>query len=149
DPQKQVLFGHSFGGLFVLHVLFAHPESYQHYIASSPSIWWADGAVLREEKEFTERLQTKTVNARVHISIGEFEETFPPDMPAERRAVYLERRQAGNARELAERLARLSERGVEATFRVFAEEDHGSAAGPALSRGVRLALEQGGPPRAN
>lgn len=37
---RQTLWGHSFGGLFVLHVLFNHPDSYQGYVAADPSLWW-------------------------------------------------------------------------------------------------------------
>uniref|UniRef100_UPI0023604DF2 alpha/beta hydrolase n=2 Tax=Serratia TaxID=613 RepID=UPI0023604DF2 len=37
DPQRQTLWGHSYGGLFVLHTLFTHPAAFQHYIAVEPS----------------------------------------------------------------------------------------------------------------
>lgn len=40
NQSRQTLFGHSLGGLFVLHTLFEHPDAYQTYIAGSPSIHW-------------------------------------------------------------------------------------------------------------
>lgn len=40
DSERQTLWGHSFGGLFVLHTLFNHPASFQNYIAADPSLWW-------------------------------------------------------------------------------------------------------------
>lgn len=39
DDKRQTLWGHSFGGLFVLHALFHYPESYQGYVAADPSLW--------------------------------------------------------------------------------------------------------------
>jgi predicted alpha/beta superfamily hydrolase len=43
DPKNQSLMGYSLGGLFALHVLFQHPQSYQGYVIGSPSIWWKTG----------------------------------------------------------------------------------------------------------
>lgn len=38
----EVLFGHSFGGLFTLYTLKTAPDTFDAYIAASPSIWWKD-----------------------------------------------------------------------------------------------------------
>lgn len=46
DVERQTLFGHSLGGLFVLWALFTQPKLFQTYVASSPSIWWNDHEVL-------------------------------------------------------------------------------------------------------
>jgi predicted alpha/beta superfamily hydrolase len=42
---NNVLFGHSYGGLFALYTLFTQPDLFQSYIASDPSLWWNDGFV--------------------------------------------------------------------------------------------------------
>ncbi|MDR3299506.1 MAG: DUF3325 family protein [Candidatus Accumulibacter sp.] len=55
DPQRQSLWGHSYGGLFVLHTLFAHPDDFQHYIAVSPTLWWQDGWISRVAETFAAR----------------------------------------------------------------------------------------------
>jgi predicted alpha/beta superfamily hydrolase len=47
DPSRQGLWGHSYGGLFVLHVLFTHPGDFQEYHAVSPSLGWRDGWISR------------------------------------------------------------------------------------------------------
>lgn len=52
DPQRQALFGHSLGGLFVLHTLFTRPGLFQKYIAGSPSIWWNARSILGELDRF-------------------------------------------------------------------------------------------------
>lgn len=45
-PHKELLFGHSFGGLFVLHTLLSKPQSFTHYVCASPSLWWGEGKFL-------------------------------------------------------------------------------------------------------
>lgn len=39
----RILIGHSFGGLFATHAIFARPDLFQAYIAISPSLWWDGG----------------------------------------------------------------------------------------------------------
>jgi predicted alpha/beta superfamily hydrolase len=39
DPARVILFGHSFGGLFVANVLAETPEAFAGYIIASPSVW--------------------------------------------------------------------------------------------------------------
>lgn len=64
NKQKQALFGHSFGGLFVLHALFTQSALFSHYIASSASIWWNDYALLSEYEKFKADLKS---NALSHL----------------------------------------------------------------------------------
>ena len=50
----RVLIGHSFGGLFVVHALIERPDSFDAYIAISPSLWWVNGVVVdRAESLFS------------------------------------------------------------------------------------------------
>ena len=37
-----ILIGHSFGGLFATHTLLNEPETFDAYLAISPSLWWDD-----------------------------------------------------------------------------------------------------------
>ncbi|MBF3166256.1 ferric enterobactin esterase PfeE, partial [Pseudomonas aeruginosa] len=48
DTARQTLWGHSYGGLLVLHALFTRPGEFARYAAASPSLWWRDGAILGE-----------------------------------------------------------------------------------------------------
>ncbi|BEO54611.1 hypothetical protein SMQE21_45510 [Serratia marcescens] len=48
NKQMQTLAGHSFGGHFTLYVAFHHQTAFQRYVAASPALWWANGAVLPE-----------------------------------------------------------------------------------------------------
>lgn len=40
DPRRRTLYGHSYGGLFVLHALLTQPQAFDRYVAASPSLWW-------------------------------------------------------------------------------------------------------------
>lgn len=46
DAQRTVLWGHSYGGLFVLDS-FMHSDSFSYYIAASPSLSWAEHRMLK------------------------------------------------------------------------------------------------------
>lgn len=141
NRQQQALFGHSFGGLFALHVLFNKPECFQTYLVSSPSIWWNGRSVLEEETAFTRRVASQSVNARLLLMVGEWEETPGPGVTDQRAAMLKQRAMRTNAKELVDRLSQARIEGFSVAFRELPEEDHGSAVLPAASRGARFFLE--------
>lgn len=53
DADRQTLLGHSFGGLVALHALFTRPALFSRYVAVSPSLWFGDDLVGREERAFS------------------------------------------------------------------------------------------------
>lgn len=148
DPKNQSLMGYSLGGLFALHVLFMHPDSYQNYVISSPSIWWNDREVLKHEAAFGALVNAGTVAPRILITSGEWEQgegspSLPPPGP-DRVAALAELgefRMVDNARDLATRLKAL-EGGSSYTVRysLFLEETHLSGIAAALSRGVTFVV---------
>ncbi len=52
----RVLMGHSFGALFTVHALVHKPESFQAYLAISPSFQWNSGELARSVPEAASRL---------------------------------------------------------------------------------------------
>ena len=48
----RIFTGHSLGGLLAVHILVNHPEMFQGYIASSPSLWWDDQHTLHQAQAF-------------------------------------------------------------------------------------------------
>ncbi|WP_438284122.1 alpha/beta hydrolase [Pseudomonas alabamensis] len=56
DPRHQTLWGHSYGGLAVLHALFTRPGAFTDYAAASPSLWWRQGAVVADAAGLEQRL---------------------------------------------------------------------------------------------
>lgn len=45
DDARTGLWGHSYGGLFVLYALMKQPELFQYYVAGDPSVWWHQGEI--------------------------------------------------------------------------------------------------------
>ncbi|TLX56458.1 alpha/beta hydrolase [Stutzerimonas nosocomialis] len=126
DPQRQTLFGHSYGGLFALYTLFRHPDAFQGYVSASPSIWWGDGYLLDARDRFLAAAGEQAPSARLLLTVGGAEEPtgVAPDDPRGRRLA--ERRMVGNARELAQSLAPLQAHGLASELRVHPEADHGT-----------------------
>lgn len=50
DRARETLWGHSYGGLFALHVMFSHPGVFDRYVAADPSLWWNGGQLLDAER---------------------------------------------------------------------------------------------------
>jgi len=73
DREKQALFGHSLGGLFVLWTLFTRQELFQVYLASSPSTWWNDYEIRKYAEKFYEK--KINVDRKLFVSVGS-EEMF-------------------------------------------------------------------------
>nr|WP_225562540.1 alpha/beta hydrolase-fold protein [Pseudoxanthomonas sp. PXM04] len=48
DDARQAIWGHSYGGVFVLHALFSRPDAFATYAAVDPSLWWGEGYLLKE-----------------------------------------------------------------------------------------------------
>ena len=47
-PKRQLLWGHSYGGLLVLYTLMTRPDAFDEYAAASPSLWWNGGVIHAE-----------------------------------------------------------------------------------------------------
>ena len=49
--SERILLGHSLGGLTTINILLHHPEMFNCYIASDPSMWWDDKFMLDEARK--------------------------------------------------------------------------------------------------
>ncbi|WP_155593387.1 alpha/beta hydrolase [Lysinibacillus cavernae] len=117
NKKKQAIVGHSLGGLFTLYALCARPHLFSHFVAGSPSVWWADNAVLKEIEKFVETWNGQhAINLLLTIGANEL-----PDM--------LE-----GADLATERMNRLGDKNVHTHYVKFDEEDHVSVLPCMLSR---------------
>lgn len=141
DPARQTLVGHSYGGLFVLHAFFQRPQAFARFVAFSPSIWFADRAVLRGEAGLPARLAAAGPRG-LFVSVGEFEQAPDParPVPPARIAKLQANRMVDNARELTERLAALPGAPVQVAFHLMPGENHGSIVAVSLPRALAFAL---------
>lgn len=149
DPSNQAIFGHSLGGLAVLHALFLNPSSFRTFVAASPAIWWSQRAVLDGERGFSDAVRKGKVSSRVLVTMGGEEQTADLKIAAklgmdlaEYAGHVCEYRMVENARELTERLRALQGRQNFAVeeYVVFPGQHHGISPWPALGRAVSFAF---------
>lgn len=139
NPARQTIFGHSYGGLLVLHTLFTRPAAFQRYVAASPSIWWNQRFILTEKTAWLKTVPSSSAPPRVVVTVGSLEQTPSADPRLAGRAeLMIARRQVDNARELA---ADLVAHGIAAEFFLFEKSDHGESRTPALLHALRTAFQ--------
>jgi hypothetical protein len=137
DPARSALFGHSLGGLAVLHALFDDPTRYATYIAVSPSIWWNDKAVLAKADGFLAKAKSGAAKPRVMIGVGALEAAASAGSPEPIRLASEQAAMVSNAEALT---ARLKAGGADVRGYTFPGETHMSVVGVAVNRGLELAL---------
>jgi len=150
DRADQTLFGHSLGGLAVLRALFRQTATYRTFLASSPSIWWDEKAILADEPAFAARVKAGEAAPRVFVCVGGQEETPSradpsrgPFTQAEVDKMTRRAKMVGNAHALGRRLRAIEgPKGYEVESFVFRDEGHLSVIPAAISRGMTFALRR-------
>ena len=150
NGADQTLFGHSLGGLAVVEALFTEPGAYRTFVAASPSIWFADRAVLAKEPAFDAAIAAGKATPRVLITVGADEEDgtkIPATMTAHRAelaALLKKDRMVGNACDLAAGIYLQTLHGAPgyevADCAVFPHQEHGISVWPAIGRAVSFAF---------
>lgn len=148
DHDEAVLWGHSFGGLFALHVLFNHPEAYRTYLVNSPSINWSNGAILKDEAKLATALLQGQVAPRVLLTAGEYEERLAEHVKLHPGVTREQMQEMLTAFGMVTNVVALTDRlkalegppGYEVDAIIFPEETHLSVIPAAISRGLRFAL---------
>ncbi|WP_459206186.1 alpha/beta hydrolase [Pseudomonas sp. MLB6B] len=125
DLARQTLWGHSYGGLAVLHTLFTRPSAFSEYAAASPSLWWREGVLVREAEGLAGRLGS----ARPEVLLMRGSEE--PDSPGGR----VQDDGGQKLRDLAAQLAKVD--GVKVGVQAFEGLGHG----PMLAASLRRVVE--------
>jgi len=137
DRARLSLVGHSFGGLFALHALFARPGLFRSHVAGSPSIWWDERAILATRERFL-NAPAAAVLPRLLITVGGEEQVYDERRDPQRAARLRMARMVDNAAEMAEVLTASAR--VDCEHVVFTGENHISVLPAMLSRAVAFAL---------
>ncbi|WP_052506679.1 alpha/beta hydrolase [Mannheimia massilioguelmaensis] len=126
DKEKEYFFGHSFGGLFGLYVLFNQPELFDHYIIASPSLWWGNGAIIPKQQPWVS-LSPQSIL----VTFGEYEEhpELDPNMYKKRLEKIKHRQHFLTTREFA---SQLKMQGLPVQFELIRQADHGAVIQPSI-----------------
>lgn len=116
NQQKQTIFGHSLGGLFVLYTLFQRSRLFSHYFSCSPSIWWNKQAILSYE---------------TNIDVKDVKGLFIAAEPIENKQMY------ANGLAMYENLSQRN-KNLKTAFFAPEEENHMSIVPAVFSRGMRF-----------
>jgi hypothetical protein len=159
NSRRQILFGHSMGGLFALYALYKSPDSFATFIAASPDLPFSRHILNKWEQAFEHNPGRRI--PRVLVTVGELEAHPSPALMDDYRRYYMAYPEShpGQTAEQAVKdlfsggddtydkiadtralVARLVRTGVHASFVEFLGEEHMSAAVSALNRGVPFAL---------
>jgi len=136
--DAEYLWGHSYGGLFAMHVLFSRPEAFSRYIVGDPSVWWHDGALINEWEAFD---ALRAAGKQVAILVG----TKP--RPADRPFPYdpvMKNKEGGqiDLREVVREMADgLREAGADVSYQAFPQYGHGDMIRISLERALHIASE--------
>lgn len=132
--QRRALFGHSLGGLFVLHAALTRPSAFAAYAAASPSLWFDDRALVRAWGA-----APLTHAVRLMIAVGALEQPSARSaLPAE--GGLEDRAMVANAQAAAEALRRRAGTETDIRFHVFEDENHASVVPVALGRALPFLL---------
>ena len=119
--------GHSLGGLFSLYALLSAPETFNRYVASSPSLWWDDRVLFEYEEAFAN--EHADLPAKLFMSVGGLEEDQVLMAPDEH---YV-----SNLTEFHTRLEDKNYAGLDMEMMVMEDESHFTVVPSAFSRGLR------------
>jgi predicted alpha/beta superfamily hydrolase len=139
DPQNQSLFGHSFGGLFALWMLFNHAGAFRNVIAASPAITWEDSALLNHLEAFV----APETAPRVHLSAGEWEgfDLAPFQRSGDEVKARLAEKSSTRTIAAAQEMAsELTARGLDVAYETYAGETHMSVLPVAVNRALSWAF---------
>lgn len=122
DPQRNTLFGFSYGGLFTVDTLLNEPQAFQRYWAASPSLWFSDAQVMRRLADSTKLPDTAGVQ-RIMLTVGR-DEQYPAATTTEERQAHLNRRAMVEHLNRAANLLVEANPGVQVSRVVAVDQDH-------------------------
>lgn len=117
-PAARGIAGHSLGSLLVLHALFQPQPFFTHFLASAPSIWWAERDILRQAAAL--RARQAELPARLFLSVGGKDTAS----------------MTGDLALLETQLAAQPFRGLAITTQRFAKRNHYNVLGDAFAAGL-------------
>lgn len=141
QADKATLIGHSYGGVLALYALLQHPNDFSHYVISSPSMWWNEGALQSLPESYLQPLLKNKHDKFVRISVGEYEQTASPyvDANSERAKILAEKQMVNKVDAMVKRLQALPTEHLRVESQHYPAETHTGAMFRAVLDGIKFA----------
>jgi len=124
--NSKTIIGQSLGGLLATEILFTKPTLFDKYIIISPSLWWNDGSLLKQNPAILN--ETFSQKTAVYIGVGK------EGLASTKNPHVME----VDANILADKLQQTKSKNVKIYFDYMPEEDHATSSHPALFNAFRL-----------
>jgi len=124
NPQKNTLFGFSYGGLFALYTLSTQPQYFQRYWAASPSLWFGEHQTIKQLPDHLQALSRVQTVDRVMITVGKDEQYPASFVSAEEQAKLQSRTMVDNAERFATLLQQTGLPRSQVQFQRLDDHDH-------------------------
>ena len=140
QADKATLIGHSYGGVLALYALMQHPNAFSHYVISSPSMWWNEGALQTLPDSYFQPLLKNIQDKFVRISVGKYEQTASPyvDANGERAKILAEKQMVDKVDAMAKRLQALPTEHLRVESQHYPAETHTGAMFRAVLDGIKF-----------
>jgi predicted alpha/beta superfamily hydrolase len=150
DRHRDILFGWSLGGQFVVHTMLVHSEAFSTYVALSPSLWRSNKFVFTEVPRFEEKITASGQRVKLWLGVGSLEHEVSPGsshlaMDQEKLAQELEyAKMVGNMLDFtAEVRPFFAKHDLSFSSHVFDGETHNTVPWAAVNPILRFALPAG------
>jgi predicted alpha/beta superfamily hydrolase len=130
DGERLAVCGWSLSGLFAAFAWRERPDVFSRLLAISPSLWWADAAILSEP------VPVRPAGHRAFVCAGELEEGDPSRVWPQRFANGAQREMAAMVRNAATFAEMCATAGAATTHVTFADEHHITVHSAGLARGL-------------
>lgn len=130
--HQDLLFGHSFGGLFTLMVYQQDPLQFDNYVSASPSLWWGEGSMIDLTK-----LKSSATLRNIVFTTGELEQQSAQSKTNEvQKQFELKKRSWITLKQLYDEV---SAENTTINYYIFAGKSHGSSIPSAIDIAVKTA----------
>lgn len=123
---EKTIIGQSLGGLLATKILVTKPTLFNKYIIVSPSLWWNNGSILKEEIQWWQTNLVQKTN--VYIAVGK-EGFTPTEIP---------RVMEVDANLLADKIQNIRDKNFAVFFDYLPQENHATILHQAVSNAFKL-----------
>lgn len=144
--SRDALYGHSFGGLFVLYALLVRPDLFDTFLTASPALFWNDKYMFSQLGPLKKKANSSDPRPAFQISYGRLEQ-YPVRRRIETDAEFAYRKSVLSFSNMTDNCQRLynevknSKQLRDVSIHEYPFSDHAAVGGAAISDGLDYFLD--------